>query len=545
MKRYSIIRSFCILVTLSWCMISCDSFLKENPRDALPEEEGYRNITELYLNAVASLYNYIGGNSDSQGLQGTGRGIYDLNTFTTDEAIMPTRGGDWYDGGFWQGLFLHKWGINNDAIQATWEYLYKVVMLSNKSLEQIESYALTHADAELPAYRAEVRALRAMYYYYLTDLFGSIPLVLSSKVASKDIVLSERENIFNFIFKELQEAAPLLPAQFSNRSGNYYGRLTRPVAYFLLAKLALNAEIYMDNNWVDDIHPDGKTIFFDVDGNTFNAWQTVEFYCDQITALGYRLESDYSANFAVYNEGSVENIFTIPMNKTLYTNQMQYLFRSRHYNHAKALGLSGENGSSATIEALQTFGYETNEQDPRFDYCYYAGTVYDLKGNVVKLDDGTALVYEPWKVKLDLSDEPYEKTAGARMKKYEIDDKAMKDGKLMENDIVLFRYADVLLMKSEAKVRDGRNGDEELNQVRTRVGVPERTATLDNILAERQLELAWEGWRRQDLIRFGQFTRSYNSRPQLPNEESGYTIVFPIPEKIRQMNPEWEQHPGY
>jgi hypothetical protein len=526
-------------------MISCDSFLKENPRDALPEEEGYRNITELYLNAVASLYNYIGGNSDSQGLQGTGRGIYDLNTFTTDEAIMPTRGGDWYDGGFWQGLFLHKWGINNDAIQATWEYLYKVVMLSNKSLEQIESYALTHADAELPAYRAEVRALRAMYYYYLTDLFGSIPLVLSSKVASKDIVLSERENIFNFIFKELQEAAPLLPAQFSNRSGNYYGRLTRPVAYFLLAKLALNAEIYMDNNWVDDTHPDGKTIFFDVDGNTFNAWQTVEFYCDQITALGYRLESDYSANFAVYNEGSVENIFTIPMNKTLYTNQMQYLFRSRHYNHAKALGLSGENGSSATIEALQTFGYETNEQDPRFDYCYYAGTVYDLKGNVVKLDDGTALVYEPWKVKLDLSDEPYEKTAGARMKKYEIDDKAMKDGKLMENDIVLFRYADVLLMKSEAKVRDGRNGDEELNQVRTRVGAPERTATLDNILAERQLELAWEGWRRQDLIRFGQFTRSYNSRPQLPNEESGYTIVFPIPEKIRQMNPGWEQHPGY
>lgn len=545
MKRYFIIRSFCIWLPLSWCMISCDGFLKESPRDALPEEEGHRNITELYLNAVASLYNYIGGNSDSQGLQGTGRGIYDLNTFTTDEAIMPTRGGDWYDGGFWQGLFLHKWGVNNDAIQATWEYLYKVVMLSNKSLEQIDNYALTHTDAEIPAYRAEVRALRAMYYYYLTDLFGRIPLVLSSKVVSKDIILSEREDIFNFIFKELQEVAPLLPAQFSNHSGNYYGRLTRPVAYFLLAKLALNAEIYMDNNWVDDTHPDGKTIFFDVDGNTFNAWQTVEFYCDQITALGYRLESDYAANFAVYNEGSVENIFTIPMNKTLYTNQMQYLFRSRHYNHAKALGLSGENGSSATIEALQTFGYETNEQDPRFDYCYYAGTVYDLKGNVVKLDDGTALVYEPWKVKLDLSDEPYEKTAGARMKKYEIDDKAMKDGKLMENDIVLFRYADVLLMKSEAKVRDGRNGDEELNQVRTRVGAPERTATLDNLLAERQLELAWEGWRRQDLIRFGQFTRSYNSRPQLPNEESGYTIVFPIPEKTRQMNPGWEQHPGY
>ena len=119
------------------------------------------------------------------------------------------------------------------------------------------------------------------------------------------------------------------------------------------------------------------------------------------------------------------------------------------------------------------------------------------------------------------------KTAGARMKKYEIDDKAMKDGKLMENDIVLFRYADVLLMKSEAKVRDGRNGDEELNQVRTRVGAPERTATLDNLLAERQLELAWEGWRRQDLIRFGQFTRSYNSRPQLPQRRKWVYYCLP------------------
>lgn len=104
------------------------------------------------------------------------------------------------------------------------------------------------------------------------------------------------------------------------------------------------------------------------------------------------------------------------MNKTLYTNQMQYLFRSRHYNHAKAYGLSGENGPSATIEALQTFGYETAEQDPRFDICYFAGVVHDLKGNIIKLDDGTVLEYLPWKVALDITDTPHEQTAGARMK---------------------------------------------------------------------------------------------------------------------------------
>ena len=545
MKRYSIIRSFCVLVTLSWCMISCDGFLKESPRDALPEEEGYRNITELYLNAVASLYNYIGGNSDSQGLQGTGRGIYDLNTFTTDEAIMPTRGGDWYDGGFWQGLFLHDWGIENDAIQATWEYLYKVVMLSNKSLERIDKFAETHSDAELPAYRAEVRAMRAMYYYYLLDLFGRVPLVQSSSPAMKDIVQSERKTVFEFIFKELQEVAPLLSEVHSNQTGPYYGRITRPVVTFLLAKLALNAEVYTDNDWTDNERPDGKNIKFMVDGNELNAWETVIYYCDQLKVMNYKLESEYETNFSIFNEPSVENIFTIPMNKTLYTNQMQYLFRSRHYNHAKAYGLSGENGPSATIEALETFGYGTAAQDPRFDICYFAGEMYDLKGDIIKLDDGTVLVYLPWEVALDITDTPYEQTAGARMKKYEVDPTATKDGKLMENDIVLFRYADALLMKSEAKVRNGENGDVELNQVRSRVKAARRPATLENILSERQLELAWEGWRRQDLIRFGMFTRAYNSRPQLPNEETGYTTVFPIPEKIRVMNTKLVQNPGY
>ena len=543
MKRQYIYRFLCVILLM--LPASCSEFLKEDPRDRLSEEEAYKTLTDVYLNSVASLYTYVGGYNDSQGLQGTGRGVYDLNTFTTDEAIMPTRGGDWYDGGFWQGLFLHKWGTDNDAIQATWEYLYKVVNLCNKSLEKIDSFAETHSNAELPVYRAEVRAMRAMYYYYLMDLFGRVPLVLSSSTPMKEVVQKERKEIFEFVVKELQAVVPLLAEERSNQPGDYYGRLTRPVIYFLLAKLALNAEIYTDNNWTDGIHPDGKSIYFEVDGNRLNAWQTTIAYCNKITVAGYQLEPQYERNFAVFNESSEENIFTIPMNKTMYTNQMQYLFRSRHYNHAKAYGLGGENGSSATIEILNTFGYGTNDVDPRFDKCYFAGIVYDLKGNVVALDNGIVLEYFPWKVLLDVSNTPYEKTAGARMKKYEVDVTATKDGKLMENDIVLFRYADVLLMKAEAKVRNGENGDAELNEVRYRVGASAREATLENLLAERQLELAWEGWRRQDLIRFGQFIRAYSSRPQLPNEQNGYTTVFPIPEKIIGMNPLLVQNTGY
>lgn len=543
MKRiYSIL--FASFSLLSWA--SCSSYLEENPKDRLDEEAAYSTLSDVQKNGVLSLYNYVGGYVDSQGLQGTGRGIYDLNTFTTDETIMPTRGGDWYDGGFWQGLYLHRWGVNNEAIYATWEYLYRTVILCNGSLERIQDFAEKHPEENVADCVAEVRALRAMFYYYIMDLFGSVPLIEKSDPAVEDIVQEKRSKVFNFIVKELTESSSLLSEERSNQPGVYYGRMTQPVVWFLLAKLALNAEVYTDDDWTDGSRPDGKSIFFEVEGQRLNAWQTVNYYCEKITAAGYTLEKDYTANFAVFNESSEENIFVIPMSKTLYTNQFICLFRSRHYNHAKAYGLSGENGSSATKEVLETFGYDTPQVDARFDYCYFAGPVKDLEGNQILLDDGvTPLVYEPWNVALDVSGKPYEKTAGARMKKYEVDKTGLKDGKLLDNDIVLFRYADVLLMQSEAKVRNGENGDAELNLVRSRVGMVPRTATLENLLDERMMELAWEGWRRQDMIRFGVFTRSYSCRPQLPGEENGYTTVFPIPEKVIDMNPQLHQHKGY
>ena len=316
MKQPLITRITGLILIMCMTLFSCDKFLEENPKDKLPAGDVYNKLSDVYLNAVASLYTYVGGYSDSQGLQGTGRGVYDLNTFTTDEAIIPTRGGDWYDGGFWQGLYLHDWGIENDAIQATWEYLYKVVMLSNKSLEIIDKFSETHSDAELPAYRAEVQAMRAMYYYYLMDLFARIPLVQSSSVAMKDVLQSDRKTVFEFIFHELQEAEPLLSDVHSNQSGPYYGRITRPVVTFLLAKLALNAEVYTDNDWTDTQRPDGKNIKFTVNGTELNAWETTIYYCDQLKSLGYKLEPKYETNFSVFNEPSIENIFTIPMNKT-------------------------------------------------------------------------------------------------------------------------------------------------------------------------------------------------------------------------------------
>lgn len=556
MKRY---RSLFLLLLAALSMTSC---LDEHPKDQLDEDAIYGSASDIYINAVASLYNYIGGANESEGIQGTCRGIYDYNTLTTDEAMIPIRGGDWYDGGLWNAMYQHRWGADDQSLYDTWKYLYKVIVLANKSLDIISNKSALLSAAQQEEYRAEIRAIRAMFYYYAMDMFGRVPLVLSSAEQLHSSLFqgqTDRSSIFQFVFQELQQVLPSLPDQHSNKEGNYYGRITQPVVNFLLAKLALNAEIYMYDDWTQGYasRPKGSDIHFSVPASDaslrngdkvgsrqLNAWETCIYYCDKLAEEGYVLESDDSFNFSTHNETSKENIFTIPMDKNIYTNQFHYLFRSYHYTHGGVLGWGSENGTCATISTMKANHYGEADEDARCKMNFVAGVV-KVDGHELLMDNGKPLEYQPFEVAQNLTNSKFVKTAGARMAKYEVDRTSYMDGKLQSNDIVLFRYADALLMKAEAKVRNGENGDEELNRIRARVGMPYRKATLDNILEERLLELVWEGWRRQDLIRFGKFTGAYDLRTPLQGESSGYTTVFPIPQKCIDLNSELVQNKGY
>lgn len=529
---------------LFMALISLTGCLDENSKDRLDEQQVYTTDKDVYVNAVATLYNYIGGDKDSEGLQGTYRGVYDYNTFTTDEAIIPIRGGDWYDGGFWIDLYTHNWAVDSKPLYDTWKYLYKVIVFSNDGLSTIERHKQLLTDEQYKTYKAEVRAIRALYYYYLMDMFGNIPLVTTVNEDTENAEQASRPEVYKFIVKELQEVAPLLPTGHSNHAGVYYGRVTRSVANFLLAKLMLNGEVYSDANWTDNQRPNGRQTYFTVDGQQMNIWQACKHYCDKVTADGFTLAPDYLSNFYVHNEDSPENIFIIPLDKHLYKSQFQYLFRSRHYAHGGAFGTSSENGASATVSTVRTFGYGTNHVDNRYAYNLYSDTVR-VDGNIIRLENGQPLVYVPLAVEPTLTNSPYIKTAGARMAKYEVDRTAFNDGKSPDNDIVLFRYADVLLMKAEAEVRNGENGDRELNLVRNRSRMGYRTATLDNILAERLMELMWEGWRRNDLIRFDRFHQSYDQRTAPATEADRHTIVFPIPSRALDLNEKLKQNKGY
>jgi hypothetical protein len=121
------------------------------------------------------------------------------------------------------------------------------------------------------------------------------------------------------------------------------------------------------------------------------------------------------------------------------------------------------------------------------------------------------------------------------------------DGKLTDNDIVLFRFADVLLMRAEAKLRNGEDGHEDFFQVRDRAGMPHVELTLQNLYNERLMELCWEGWRRQDMIRFRQYKSLYTGDDIEPviDESDGHTTVYPIPNDVLTFNDNLKQNPGY
>ncbi len=532
---------FYIIIALAFT--AC-GFLEEQPLSGQPEEAVITSAATLKRQAVLSLYDHIGGYQDGDGIQGMYRGIYDLQTFASNEAMIPVRGGDWLDGGLWVDLHEHAWAVDNECCENAWLYLYQLIGLCNHSLYLIDEHGDLLSDDAFITYSAEIRSVRAMAYMYLLDLFGRVPIVANENIHVHDIYQSERSEVFDFVWSELQFALAHLPDERSNNRGEYYGRITKPVVHFMLMKMALNAEIWTDDDWTDDIRPDGKTITLDCDDTgTKNAWDAVVYYGQQIfnSTAGYTLCTSITDCFKVYNEEAAENIFTIPMDPNIFRNRFKNLFRSLHYEHAAALGYGGENGSCATLETLDVFGQGTKKCDSRFSVNFFSGVV-QVNAKALVLSSGDTLIYQPREVKMNLTGSPYVSTAGARMRKYSYDPGGIFDGQLRNTDIVLFRLADVYLMMAEAKVRNGQSGQDLFETVRFRealalsISQTPRDATLENIYYERWMELMWEGWHRQDQIRFGTFETDPQYR---------YLTVFPIPQTAIQTNSNLTQNKGY
>ena len=573
MKQY-IIGS---MLLSSILLASCS--LEETPRSKFSEEEAFSTSKLVYVNTVANVYSSIG-----NGLYGSdGGSVHTFQEFSSDASMIPGRQGDWVDGGAWQNIFLHNFESSVSKYNDVWNNLYRVIGLANSSIDRLNKYLGEHP--EYADYVYELRALRAVYYYYVMDLFGQVPLVVSSEVNANEVNQSNRSDVFKFVISELAECIPHLSDSKSQNEGEYYGRITKAVAYMCMAKCAINAPVYT----IDDTAPTsynafvgtdksgkataseelgknvsemGKGINITLDGKTRNAWETAAYCADQIASLGYRLQPSYADNFIVANQNSVENIWTRPNDCVNYKIEDYNIVRTLHYNHGGAIGYQGWNGACSSKQQMLVYGYGTANADPRLKLNFYTDKDY-MEETGKPVEDGATdkpLEYMPMAVKVDFSaaDDPHAmKCSGARMKKYEFD-KSTTQQYSFNNDLVIWRYADALLLKAEAEYRMGNKADALtiVNEVRARVAATPRTElTLNDILDERMLELAWEGVRRQDQIRFCTFTEptadrfkgvTHNASAGDYNDDTqGYTMVYPIPYAVLNLNKKLNQNPGY
>lgn len=554
------------MLILGGLFSACSGFLDEDPKSKIPEEEAYKSEKLVYVNTIATIYTSFGNR-----LYGSTDNVHTLQEFSSDAWILPGRQGDWVDGGKWQSLFLHNYGPGNATIKSTWNALYTIIGNCNTSIDNLETFIQAGGESYLQDYQYEARAVRAILYYHLVDLFGRVPLVTSSKTVMADVNQSSRSEVYQFIVDELTDCIPHLPSGKCQNMGKYYGRVTKAVGYMAMAKVAINSPILSKDDWNDGslvggiakvapyVNQAGKNIKIALDGTTRDAWETVLYCQKQIEKERYSLQPNFSQNFSKTNDSSVENIWTQPSDGTTYKVSDYNPTRTLHAAHASAYGLQGWNGACATVEQMKVFKYGTDEQDPRMDMTFFYGPVFvDGKPIDAGLGDGAQLCYNPMDVVVDFKEDvPNQilKFAGARMSKYEVDN-TTSSYLNHNNDKVFWRYADALLLAAEAKVRMGQSGDAEVNEIRDRVQAGQKSnVTLQDILDERMLEFSYEGMRRQDQIRFGTYTEPTTDRyagvhhnvatGDYVVDNTGFTTVFPIPTSVLELNTKLTQNPGY
>ena len=203
--------------------------LTEVPKDALTPTNAFHSDPEV-LAGVASVY---------ANLRSTMDDVYNLDEVSTDEIIVPTRGQDWYDNGRWLEIYKQNWTPNSGSalgdMNGAWNNLFSGVARANLMIDVITQAGGPTAEVTL----AELRTLRAWYYYLLMDFFGGVPLVTSTKVEAAPRVT--RDSLFRFIESELKAARADLPV---SRPSDQAGRVTKGAADAILASLYLNAQVY-------------------------------------------------------------------------------------------------------------------------------------------------------------------------------------------------------------------------------------------------------------------------------------------------------------
>jgi len=484
---------------------------------------------------------------------------FETNEVSSDEIVIPIRGGDWLDNNVHVQEWLHNWPVDNSNINGAWNDLFNGIGKANFTLSIVNS--LPTPPPNLEAINAEVKVLRDFFYFKAMDMFGQVPYVTSFNVDPSTVNNSiTRTALFDSIETDLKANIPLLPGTVDQTT---YGRVTKWMGYALLAKLYMGAQVYTGTA----------------------RWEDASTACDMVINSGnYSLLGNYFDNFSPTNSTLLgagnENIFVVPYDKVnIGGNNWEMM--TLHYQNNVNFALSGSpwNGFCSTADYYAnydttssyvlkgTIKYRTynDQRAGQFLIGQQYSIVYHYPPNekvIDSTDPSLALSDLQFHVPLSFTPNVTDisnpsgafRSAGIRNIKYFPESGTSGN---QSNDMVLIRYADILLMKAEAQLRLGNStaAIALVNQVRVRAYGGDEThnltaITLDDILKERAKELAYEGWRRDDLIRYEVASgKKYFSGARAPakteDPADGHLMIFPIPAQQISANPNLHQNPGY
>jgi hypothetical protein len=557
-----------LIILITGIGISCTK-LDSKVYSVVPNSEFWQTPAEVAA-GVAPAY---------AALDNIPEGDLELVAASSDEMVIPIRGADWLDGNQHTQEWQHNWTSGNPSMNGMWSDIYGGIGKANFTLSIVNS--LPNPPSNLAAINAEVRALRAYFYFLAMDRFGNVPYVTSFNVDPSTVTNLPRNQVFDSIVNELTAVIPLLA---TNVDATTYGRFTKLAAHALLAKLYLNAQVYSASA---------------VGGQGTTMWTQAISECDSVILSGnYSLLTNYFDNFSPTNSTILsggENIFVVPFDK-VNIGDNNWEMATLHYQNNLNFPISGspwngfcstadyyskfDTSSLYTIKGSTTFRTFLDQRSGQyligqqyqlpFTYPPSSNVVYSASPSLIinDLQFGIPLIFNP--VVSSLSDPSGAfRAAGLRNIKYFPEGGTAGN---QSNDMVLFRLADIYLMRAEADLRANATVSgtslKYINAVRERAygganitnpntGNPitvDWTAgavTLNSLLDERARELSWESWRRNDLIRYdvanGTFNQYFGAarNPGKAADADAHWQIFPIPAQQLTANANLKQNPQY
>ena len=475
----------------------------------LTDEESYKELlAKCYAGFILGGQTAVDGEPDISSINGSFssylRLFWNHQELPTDEAICA-----WNDGNL-RDLHDMDWNSSNEFITAMYYRITLEIAYCNNFIQ------LTADKDDYAEYRNEARMLRALSYWHLLDMFGTGPFVTEQDRLGSFFFPEQAtsQQLFDYIETELLDLEDLLAEPRTNE----YGRVDKAVAWMVLAKLYLNAEVYIEQP----------------------KYTECITYCKKIIAAGYSLEEPYENLFLADNHlRTNEIIFPIISdgNNVQTWGGMTFILHSTVGGDmpASESGIDGGWGGNRTTKAfVEKFDDITGETDSRAMF-FTEGQNYEIE-DIFLFRDGYAI---------------------RKYKNITSQGATGPNLSFPDTDFPMFRYADALLMYAEAVLRGGTGGDAGtalgyVNDLRERAygdesgNISANELTLDFILDEPARELYWEGHRRTDLVRFGKLTGDAYLWPWKGAQKDGVSTperfnVFPIPAADINANPNLQQ----